>query len=137
PTSMEDEEAFLIYPLGGFDADPEEILTFDGIVPIPVSKIDEEARRAKVIVDFFELDTREELLRERSKMIVALWIAYRLLLTGDQDDQDFAKESIDDLTAPSSPHTNCARAFLRLINENPARAKELATEAKDYGRSES
>lgn len=135
PTLLAAEEAFLVYPLGTFDADPEEILTFDGIIPVPVEKTGRPFRRAKVIVDFFELDSREELRRERSKIIVGLWIAHRLRLTGDPDDQQIAEESIDDLTSQSSPHTSCARAFLRLITENPVKARELAREAKDYLRS--
>lgn len=132
PTALMDEEPFLLYPLGSFDADPETVLTFDGIIPVPVEKSGQAARRVKVIVDFFELDTREELRRERSRILVGLWIAQRLRLFGDPADQSFARQSIANLTAPDSPHTNCARAFLRLIDENPARAGELAREANDY-----
>ncbi|HKI04455.1 MAG TPA: hypothetical protein VKK31_20925 [Thermoanaerobaculia bacterium] len=137
PALQEDEQAFLIYPLGSFDADPEEVLTFDGIIPVPVEKTGTKARRAKVIVDFFELDNREELRRERSNVIVWLWIAHRLVSTGSLADQKIAQKSIRNLTSPASPHTNCARAFVRLIGENPVRAEALATEANDYLDSES
>jgi len=137
PTLLESEEAFLVYPLGSFDADPEEILTFDGIIPVPVEETGKTARRAKVIIDFFELANRGELRRERSKIIVVLWIAHRLSLTGSPEDQRFARKSIETLTAPDSPHTSCARAFLRLIREDPTRAEILATKANDYRDSES
>jgi hypothetical protein len=137
PTLLGGEEAFLIYPLGSFDTDPEEILTFDGIIPSPVKKTGKTARRAKVIIDFFELDNREELRRERSSVIVWLWIAHRLLSTGGPVDRSFAQKSIDNMTAPGSPHTSCARAFLKLIGENPTRAEVIATEANDYLGSES
>lgn len=135
PTLLAAEEPFLVYPLGSSDADPEQILTFDGIIPVPVSKTGKESLRAQVIVDFFELSSREELRYERSKIIFGLWVAHRLRLTGDPDDREFAKESIENLTSPVSPHTSCARAFLKLIDENPARAKEIAAEAKNYLRS--
>jgi hypothetical protein len=137
PTFLEDESAFLIYPLGSFDADPEEVLTFDGITPVPVETTGGKARRAQVIVDFFELDNREELRRERSSIIVWLWIAHRLRSTGSPADRNLAQKSIDTLTSPGSPHTSCARAFLRLIGDDPGRAEELAQEAIDYLGSES
>jgi hypothetical protein len=131
PTRMEDEDAFLIYPLGAFDADPEEILTFYGTTPVTVEKTGKKERRGRVIFDFFELGSREELQRERSNVIVWLWIAHRLRSTGGPADRSLARASIANLTSPSSPHTNCARAFLRLIGENPVRAEKLATEAVD------
>jgi hypothetical protein len=36
-------------------------------------------RRAQVIIDFFELDTREHLLRERAERIQALWMALAMI----------------------------------------------------------
>lgn len=35
PVSLRGEAPFLLYPLGDLDEDPEEVLTFDGINPVP------------------------------------------------------------------------------------------------------
>ena len=38
PAHLASEQPFLIYPLGSLDDDPEEVLTFDGIVPKPAKQ---------------------------------------------------------------------------------------------------
>src|SRR5262249_31446914 len=69
PSDLAAEQPFLLYPIGTFDDDPEEILTFEGVVPKPVKMSGHRRRRAVVTIDFFELDTREELIRGRSEVI--------------------------------------------------------------------
>ena len=35
--ALKDEEAYLIYPLGDMDEDPEELIEFHGVVPRPIA----------------------------------------------------------------------------------------------------
>lgn len=137
PATLRGEAPFLIYPLGELDEDPEGILTFLGISPVPRASEGPRRDRARVIIDFFELDRREELWRERADTIVAVFIALRLLQTGGASERDLATRNIEWLTSPASRHTNCARAFRSLYETDPARAEEMARAAQAYLNSQS
>ena len=132
PADLRDEQPFLLYPLGDLDEDPEEILTFIGINPVPGVKRGPRWRRARVTIDFFELAQREELWRERAEKIVALFLALQFVRSGDEVDRDLATRAIEKLLSPSSPHTNCGRAFHRLYTEDRNRAAALAQAAQAY-----
>ncbi len=68
PSALQSEKPYLIYPLGDWDDDPEELIGFLGIVPVPKKKRGFGRKRAEVTIKFFELspedDGREELGRE-------------------------------------------------------------------------
>jgi hypothetical protein len=63
------EKPYLIYPLSDIDEDPEDVITFEGFLPVPAATSGHRSRRGRVTIDFFALDTREELLRERALLI--------------------------------------------------------------------
>jgi len=134
PRQLKSEKPFLIYPIGSLDSDPEQLITFEGILPKPVARPGTHAfKRATVTIDFFELDTREELLRERTEQIRALWLTLGALETErDPKKRRELEHGVELLESLHSPHTNCVRSFHRLYKANPARARELYEELKRY-----
>ncbi len=133
PSNLAAERPFLPYPISSSDDDPEDIITFEGIVPKPVRMSGHRRLRARVTIDFFELDTREELIRGRSEIIRMLWAALLILRSNlPAVDSAFAKQTITQLQSAASPHTNCARSFLKLYKMNPAHAEQLAKAAMEY-----
>lgn len=132
PASLREEKPFLLYPLGDLDEDPEEILTFDGINPVPLVQRGLRSRRARVTIDFFELDEREELWRGRAEAIVGLFIALEALRQGDESLRERAARAIAVLLSPAAEHTNCARSFRELYDRDRSRAAEIAGRVQAY-----
>jgi hypothetical protein len=70
------EQPFLLYPLGKVDDDPEDVIRFRGITAFPPDrdpllppkdrKNAHRNRRARVVIELFALNTREELLFGRA-----------------------------------------------------------------------
>ena len=127
------EEPFLLCPLGDIDPDdPEDVITFEGFLPIPKLKRGARHRRGRVTIDFFDLATRSDLIRERAGIIVTIWMAHRTLQNNqaDADDKATAQLIIDTALSPQSAHTNCARAFYRLCEQDPQKARTYKTLAE-------
>lgn len=133
PARLAQEQPYLLYPLGNLDDDPEQVLTFDGIVPKPSKRSGHSRRRAMVTIDFFELDTREELLRGRAEKIRELKLA---LIIKDSNaspaNRALAERTIADLQSENSSHCNCVRSFLRLYRRDRLRAEEIFQAAMEY-----
>jgi hypothetical protein len=128
---------FLLFPIGDLDEDPEEVLTFDGLNPVPKVHQGHRMRRAVVTIDFFALAEREELLRGRAEQIVALYLALAWGDVGDSAIRELADRAVTSLLSPASEHASCARAFHSLYHRDRARATELARRAQDYIASQS
>lgn len=130
PRHMRGERPFLIYPLGAVDEDPERLITFDGVLPIPVGSRGHKRRRAEVTIDFFALDRREVLLEERAEGILALYLA----LHGAGVAETAAQAALVSarLTSNSAPHANCMRAFLERFQSDRPGAEQIAQAALDY-----
>lgn len=132
PRSMKAEKPFLIYPLGSLDDDPEELITFVGPLPVPRARSGHRFRRAQVTIDFFELDTREELLRERAEQIRSFYMALHLLETGGPSGRAVAQGAIRDHLSPRSPHSGCVRAFHALYQRDSSKAEEIVQLVLEY-----
>jgi hypothetical protein len=132
-TLNEQERPFLIYPLGDLDEDPEDLIGFIGVNAVPKKHNGPRWRRAKVTIEFFELNRREELLRERSEQLVALDNALRVV---ESDPSEAAKENArNDIAAlchSSSRHASCMRCACKLYIDNTADARELFAAARTY-----
>lgn len=126
-TALKAEKPLLIYPLGDLDADPETLITFQGVLPVPKVSRGDKYRRARVTIDLFELDTREDLLQQRAAIIDKLWLAHSVLqLPGVPDEMRADAQRILDLAqSPGSAHTNCARAFIKLCRTDEAKARKF------------
>lgn len=130
PRDMRDEKPFLIYPLGAVDEDPEGLITFDGILPVPIGTRGHKRRRAEVTIDFFGLDRREVLLEERAEGIVALHLALEGL--DAPDTAEFAAALVGRLVSDGAPHAACMRAYRGRVLQDIAAARTLAGAALDY-----
>ncbi len=128
------EQPYLIYPLGSLDNDPEELITYRGILPVPKYRSGHKYRRARVTIDLFELDSREDLRRLRAEIIQKLWLAFSTLQRRHNSDEDaqLARRIIDHACSPQTSQTACARAFYDLCHTDKSSAYKFAQEADDY-----
>ncbi len=127
------EQHLLIYPIGDVEIDPETLITFNSVIPRPVSRdsSSHEYRRALVTIEFFCLD-REDLWRERAEQIRNVWAALIASRSAEAADRAYAETTLKQLTDPSSPHSSCARAFRRLCDTAPEPARLIAGWALAY-----
>ena len=133
PRALAAEKPFLIYPLGDQDDDPEQVLSFEGIFPRPHTRSGPRHRRAQVMIDLFELDTREGLLLERAQQLTAVMSALIVLKNHPSPaDEAFANREIELRKSISSAHSNCVRSFLKLHDDTPSRAREIADSVMEY-----
>lgn len=127
------EKPFLIYPLGRSDVDPRTLITFLGAVAMPKPKRGAGKQRAQVTIDFFRLNDRDELWTERFNCIREMWSHYdRLNNSGNARSRKDARQSIDELREPDSPHSSCANAFYDLCDTDTEDAYRVYQDARDY-----
>jgi len=128
PTAMQGEAAYLLYPIGDVDDDPEELIEFHGLSP-KAKKTGFGRQRALVTIALLQLDdvtSRVSLLKARARAIEHLYFALRERgrATTPQERAN-ANAAIRRLTSPRAAHTNCLRSFERLWNRDPAEASSL------------
>ncbi|GLS43746.1 hypothetical protein GCM10007884_17310 [Methylobacterium brachythecii] len=130
------EQPLLPYPLGTVDADPEALITFDGIVAKPVAADGTDHRRALVTIDFFGLNIREELWADRFRTISDLWSKLELIETSkDPARIEMTKRRVEDALSDAAPQASCARAFFQLYKSDPIAAFETYVLAERFWRS--
>jgi hypothetical protein len=132
PAELEPELPFLMYPIGDLDDDPESLMGFEALVPLPLAVSGEAKRRAHVTIDFFGLATREDLLLGRAQVLDALYIALRTIDGPDKALHPHAKRSVTRLTGAQSAHTNCARSFQRLYQKDRSFAEQVILGVQRY-----
>lgn len=134
PAHLAPERPLLIYPIGRADPDPEDLLGFRGIIPVPKSADTDthEHDRARVTIGFFELDGREELRRERAEVIQHLYLSLAHEDAPRASLRLLARRTIRQRTGAGSQHTNCARCFVALFREDSERARRLALAATRF-----
>lgn len=134
PAALSAERPYLLYPLSDIDADPENLIRFDGVMPLPVSpdSATHAYWRARVTIDLFDLERREELRRERSEVIRGLYFAFTLINSPDRELQKQARQTLNAMQEPKSPHCSCARCYCALYARDPAKASALAEAALEY-----
>lgn len=135
------ERPYLLYPISDLDADPQELITFDGVNAIPASPSGWPRQRAEVTIAFFRLnDTgdpsefREELFRERAVVLEALSHYLGTLNSGREPKwrKDEAKDSVARALSAGRPHSSCAMAYTELYQHDPDKARSLADAARAY-----
>ncbi len=124
------EQPLLVYPIGDVDEDPEEILTFEGVVPVPAAKSGHARERARVSIDFFNLIGRRDLEKARATAIELLWTHLEAQRTGDAGQKQRAAQMVEELTSVDAPHAGCARAFVRTYRKDRAKAQAYLEEAR-------
>ena len=126
------EQPLLLYPISDLDDDPEQLIAFIGMFPAPVAARGHRHRRARVTIDFFDLDIREELLRDRAILIKAIYIAFEDRKHADPLRRQAAEQTLRQIDLPVLEHRNCARSFYRLCQEDPAAARRHCEAAIAY-----
>ena len=108
------EKPFICYPIGSLDTDPEKIIEFNITVAKPVFNSGIKHRRARVMIELFKLNDRDDLHYQRAFAIRMLFLS---LSMGDD-------EMVDLLLNGNAQHTSCLRSFHKLWLEDNARAIE-------------
>jgi hypothetical protein len=138
PSTMKTEKALFVYPIGTFDADPEDLIEFDALSPVPRKASGYGRRRALVTIEIFRLDRRRDLMKQRAYLLRLLYLE----LEGRASAATAAKraehqKAIDALTCPEAPFTNCMRCFADLHGTDPARAGKIARECLKFMKTKS
>jgi hypothetical protein len=135
PTKMGGERAYLIYPVGDND-NPEDLITFEGLSPIPKAAVGFDRLRALVTIELFKLDhvpTRRVLFKGRAYLLRLLYLELEALKgTTDRAKSTGHKKAIAGLTGDECPFANCMRSFERLYRTDPALAGQYADECLKY-----
>ncbi|MFM8331990.1 MAG: hypothetical protein ACKN9T_09900 [Candidatus Methylumidiphilus sp.] len=128
PASLADEQAYLLYPIGDIDADPEELIAFHGASPYPLAAAGHSRNRALVTIEFFQLDNplkRKNLFRDRALIIMAIYPFLQQTQEGTVAEMADARSRVQALLNQRLPHLNCAKSFVRLFAAQPDTAKQL------------
>lgn len=134
PRLLKPELPLLLYPIGQIDTDPEDLLGFQGISvgPKNTDPTTHDYHRARVTIDLFDLQKREELRRERAEVIQQLFIALENENSSRSNLRRMARKAIRQKISGRLQHTNCARCFVGLYRQDPAEAGRLANLATDF-----
>ncbi|MSR40135.1 MAG: hypothetical protein EXS02_15030 [Planctomycetes bacterium] len=132
-STLDDSEvSCLLLPVGDVGPDPEDWLEWFGpVVRAKSTLTGQEALRARTVVDFFELDSRPDLLLVRCFAIEMLWAALR----DEADGDPAAATRIQAATADDAVFAGCTRAFLRLYRQDLVVARQWRNRARDYAQS--
>lgn len=127
---LADEQAWLCHPLDAGDADPEGLVTFVATTAVPAGATERDRRRGQVIIDFFGLNRRQQLHRERARMIALFGGALAARHAGQMGPED--AQLLARLGAPTLPHAACLRAFERSWHTDPALAQRIHAACRAY-----
>lgn len=125
PNTMQGESALLLYPVSSVDPDdPEHIITFDGVLAVPVSKEGPGYERAVTTIEFFQLN-HQDLTSRRADHICGLWAFLSLLATAPELKKTTEK-TIQKLCSPQNEFSACLNAYRRLYQTDQAKADDIA-----------
>jgi hypothetical protein len=127
---MASEKPYLCYPIGRVDDVPEKLVTFIATTAVPAARSGNRRRRGEVIIDFFQLNGREQLHRERARMIMLLGFALKSI--ADEIDVADNERLATGLLQPNMPHTACLRAFRRTWDSDNPLARRIHSVCRDY-----
>ena len=135
PPGMTNEKPLLIYPLAATGAKPEDLIVFNGPVPMAAKADGYDNRRARVTIEFFRLgdaNERKDIIVERSKIIITLKMLLQTSLsnTASAADKADALDLIVAYTSDKASHANCARCYKRLFETDQAAAMIVYQDAK-------
>ncbi len=136
PAQMGGEKALFLYPIGAGDTDPEQLIEYDALSPVPKGRSGFGRRRALVTIEVFRLNDstgRRALYTQRAALVRLLFLE----LEGKANARTAVKrrkhqDAINALTSPETPFTNCLRSFERLFGSDPVRAGQVADECLNF-----
>lgn len=120
-------------PLGEWGEDPGLFLTFEGFIAVPASNDQLLRKRAQVVIDFFELNRRPDLLLGRATAIVVAYQHLKELKQPDlASDVAMAQAWVDGDLSQTAPFAAAVRAFKLLYDTDESRAREIVRLANSY-----
>jgi hypothetical protein len=129
------EAPFLLFPLGAHGDDPADFIAFEGILAVPTHNSGAKHDRARVTIDFFSLNDREELWADRFRTIRSLFYTLRSSQTDpDAEVRADALRALDEAVSDAAPQAACARAFLKVAQTDARQAWETYQAAEAFVR---
>lgn len=128
PRKMLGESALLLYPISDLDGDdPEDIITFDGVLAVPKQATGLAYERAATNIEFFQLN-HEDLTSRRAQELVNLWIALDSIASGvtSPAHRKMTLRIVDALCSEHSQFASCTRSFRTLFQNSPESAQKIA-----------
>ncbi len=120
-------------PLGDWGEDPSQFLTFEGFIAVPASNDEQLRKRAQVVIDFFELNRRPDLLLGRATAIVLTYQHLKELNQLDlAPDVETARSWVDADLRQTAPFASAVRSFKVLFDTDEPLAREVARLANSY-----
>jgi hypothetical protein len=129
-TDLYREQPLLCYPLGSGDADPENLVSFVATVATPRAPAGHDRYRGQVIIDFFDLNGRLNLHRQRAAMIAMFGGPLLAKQEGNATQAD--DKVIARINDPALPHASCVRSFKRLFDEDPELGERVWDKCRIY-----
>ncbi|MEZ4391803.1 MAG: hypothetical protein R3A48_11955 [Polyangiales bacterium] len=127
------ERPLLLFPMGDDGDDPADYLGFVGPVPRHTSGEQHGVLRARTVIDFFELDTREDLFGGRCWVIAGLFPHLEARVQGKTAARrKVSGDFVDAAVGDASPYAACARDYVALYDADPAAAEEMYLAASAY-----
>lgn len=129
-SALSEEMPLLCYPLGGLDDDPEELVSFVATIAKPRAADGHRRHRGQVIIDFFDLNGRDLLHRQRAQMISMFGSSLVALHEGNASETD--RQVVEQIDNPGLPHASCVRSFRQLFETDPAVGRQVYDKCRVY-----
>jgi hypothetical protein len=131
PSNMQGEQSLLIYPVSDIDADPAQLIGFDGVTAKARHASGAKRRRALTTIHFFQLN-HQDLTTRRAEMLGQLYVNLEALAAQPAAAQRKRLQTLIERTcAPSGQFSSCMRDFVALYSRDTARARTLGQLALD------
>ncbi|APW37099.1 hypothetical protein RD110_07745 [Rhodoferax koreense] len=130
--ALKAEKAYLVYPIGSRDTDPQSLIGFNGASPCAVAKSGFPRQRALVTIAFFGLDDadrRGDIFKARAGVILAVGMCRQLLVAANAATKAKLQKRLDAFLSPAAQHSACAQAFNALWDADPALAADFMDKA--------
>jgi hypothetical protein len=129
PAALKSELSYLLYPIGDGDDDPEDIITFTGTIARPAATDSHKNARGALIIDFFGLNSRDQLHIQRAEIIERFGHALKAVADGTDIPAD--RTYVAQIRNPTIPHAACLRAFKRLWDSDQQSARRILQACRD------
>jgi hypothetical protein len=126
PRSLADELPLLLYPISDIDRDdPSDIITFEGVLAVPVESEGPRFERAVTNIAFFQLN-HEDLPSRRASELVKLWPVLNANAQAGGGSDPFTNAVVQFMCGDQAHLSACMRAFKCLHSTDPDLAREYA-----------
>lgn len=129
-SALSGEMPLLCYPLGVLDDDPEELVSFVATIAKPRAADGHLRHRGQVIIDFFDLNGRDLLHRQRAQMISLFGGSLAAKHSGNASETD--RQVLEQIDNPGLPHASCVRSFSRLFEADPTAGQQVYDKCRVY-----